>query len=139
MHVRRYNHLLWMGPLLTFVGAVSYFVVFARFPALRDFPWVNLPVVGVGVLLSLAGVRRAFVRGRGRWVGSIALVSSLLIGGLFGFYVFWLSYQLPATAGVTGERDAAPDFTLTDQHGQPLTLSSLRGRKVVLVFYRGHW
>jgi cytochrome oxidase Cu insertion factor (SCO1/SenC/PrrC family) len=34
----------------------------------------------------------------------------------------------------------APDFTLEDEKGQPLTLSQLRSKKnVVLVFYRGHW
>jgi len=31
--------------------------------------------------------------------------------------------------------DAAPDFTLPDQDGKPLTLSSLRGQRVVLYFY----
>ena len=30
---------------------------------------------------------------------------------------------------------AAPDFTLPDQDGSPVTLSSLRGRKVILYFY----
>ena len=29
----------------------------------------------------------------------------------------------------------APDFTLPDQHGRPVTLSALRGRPVVLFFY----
>lgn len=29
----------------------------------------------------------------------------------------------------------APDFTLPDQHGDPFTLSSLRGSKVILYFY----
>lgn len=29
----------------------------------------------------------------------------------------------------------APDFTLPDQQGNPVTLSSLRGKKVVLYFY----
>ncbi|MFG3440720.1 peroxiredoxin [Nonomuraea sp. NPDC047897] len=29
----------------------------------------------------------------------------------------------------------APDFELQDQHGTPMRLSGLRGRKVVLVFY----
>lgn len=36
--------------------------------------------------------------------------------------------------------DEAPDFTLEDQDAKPLTLSSYRGKKsVVLVFYRGYW
>jgi peroxiredoxin Q/BCP len=31
--------------------------------------------------------------------------------------------------------DLAPDFTLPDQHGEPVSLSALRGRHVVLYFY----
>jgi len=31
--------------------------------------------------------------------------------------------------------DAAPDFTLPDQNGNPVTLSSLRGQRVVIYFY----
>ena len=31
--------------------------------------------------------------------------------------------------------DEAPDFTLADQHGEPVTLSEFRGRKVLLYFY----
>ena len=34
----------------------------------------------------------------------------------------------------------APDFTLEDADGKPLTLSEFRGKKsVILVFYRGYW
>lgn len=36
--------------------------------------------------------------------------------------------------------DPAPDFTLEDENGTPVTLSQFRGKQVViLVFYRGHW
>jgi peroxiredoxin Q/BCP len=31
----------------------------------------------------------------------------------------------------------APDFTLVDETGHPVTLSTLRGKSVVLVFYPG--
>lgn len=35
---------------------------------------------------------------------------------------------------------SAPDFTLTNMDGKPISLSDYRGKKsVVLVFYRGHW
>ena len=37
------------------------------------------------------------------------------------------------------DRQAAPDFTLQDQNGQPFHLASARGSRVVLVFYRGYW
>ena len=36
--------------------------------------------------------------------------------------------------------DKSPDFTLEDENGRPVTLSSYSGKKtVVLVFYRGYW
>ena len=47
------NYGAWLGPLVTFVGAISYFVYFVRFADLRDFPWVNLPLVGLGAMLSI--------------------------------------------------------------------------------------
>lgn len=31
--------------------------------------------------------------------------------------------------------DQAPDFTLSDQHGNPVSLSGLRGKTVILYFY----
>jgi peroxiredoxin Q/BCP len=40
------------------------------------------------------------------------------------------------TPGARAKRgDKAPDFTLQDQDGKPVSLSSLKGRKVVLFFY----
>jgi peroxiredoxin Q/BCP len=33
------------------------------------------------------------------------------------------------------EGDPAPDFTLTDDRGEAVTLSSLRGKQIVLYFY----
>jgi peroxiredoxin Q/BCP len=36
---------------------------------------------------------------------------------------------------MAAEGQPAPDFTLSDQHGQPVTLSTLKGRPVVLYFY----
>ena len=33
------------------------------------------------------------------------------------------------------EKTQAPDFTLSDQNNKKLTLSSLKGKKIVLYFY----
>ena len=46
---------------------------------------------------------------------------------------------LPKPQSVFANLQSAPDFTLNDQDGKPFTLSSLRGSRVVLVFYRGYW
>jgi thiol-disulfide isomerase/thioredoxin len=42
------------------------------------------------------------------------------------------------TAGVEGDGTMAPDFTLNDLDGKPLSLSSLRGKYVILDFW-GSW
>lgn len=50
------------------------------------------------------------------------------------------SGQLQPRSSPVQVGEAAPDFTLTDQNNQTVTLSSARGQApVVLVFYRGHW
>jgi len=137
----RRNHYVWIGLVVTFVSAVSYFTLFSRVPALRDFPWVNLPLVVLGVALSAVGARRAFAS-PGAWrkvAGSGALAVSALLGALFCGYVFFLSYLLPEPTALTMQLDRAPDVTLLDHRGRPVGLDSLRGRKVVLTFYRGHW
>ncbi len=50
-------------------------------------------------------------------------------------------HELPATALDRVQVSMlAPDFTLEEEHGTPITLSAFRGKQaVVLVFYRGHW
>jgi len=47
--------------------------------------------------------------------------------------------RLPAPQIASAAGQPAPDFTLHDQSGKALRLSSLRGSRVLLVFYRGHW
>ncbi len=54
-------------------------------------------------------------------------------------FVVWKSILLPKPQSSFVSLQPAPDFTLNDQDGRPFTLSSLRGSRVVLVFYRGYW
>jgi cytochrome oxidase Cu insertion factor (SCO1/SenC/PrrC family) len=66
------------------------------------------------------------------------LLSVLVLFLLAAGFVAWKSIlPKPQTSFVSLE--PAPDFTLNDQDGKPFTLSSLRGSRVVLVFYRGYW
>jgi len=45
---RNWNWAVWTGAALVFLGVISYPLFFVRFPALRDFPWANLPMVALG-------------------------------------------------------------------------------------------
>lgn len=139
---RKRNPAVWFGPVVVFAGVVSYFQVFVRYPVLRDFPWVNLPLVWMGLGLSGLGLWLAYARRavyRGRVLGVMGMLLSVAMAGLFHFYVFYYTYQMPAPGGLAATMEVAPDFELTDQDGQRVRLSDLRGKKVVLTFYRGYW
>ena len=139
---RKWNHLAWIGPVVAFAGAVSYFTYFARFPVLRDFPWVNLPVALLGIGLSGFALWRAFARRdtwRGRILAPLGLGLSIAFGGFFVGYVFFLSNALPQPTETSLSLDAAPDLVLTGPSGEAVRLTDFRGRKVVLTFYRGYW
>ena len=138
----RRNHLIWIGLAVTVAGVLSYFMVFARYPVLRDFPWVNLPLVALGFGLSAAGARRAFGRSevfRGKVLAPLGALLSLFLGSLFVYYIFGLSYVLPPPTEATLSLVRAPGFALASAAGEMVRLDDYRGRKVVLVFYRGFW
>ena len=136
------NHFVWLGPVVCFVAGVSYFEVFAKFAPLRDFPWVNLPLVLVGWAFSALAVWRAFGRSaqyRGKILGPLGLVLSSGFAGLFIFYVFVYSGRMPDQSSAGMATSHLPDFVLTDHQGQTVNGEDLRGKKAVLVFFRGHW
>ena len=55
------------------------------------------------------------------------------------FVALAIAAALAVAVAPPGIGKQAPVFTLTDQNGKKVTLSASRGRKVVLVFYRGYW
>jgi cytochrome oxidase Cu insertion factor (SCO1/SenC/PrrC family) len=68
------------------------------------------------------------------WVRAVVALE-LVVGALFlwGFFAF---ARLPQAVPPR----YAPDFTLPDHEGRPVTLSEeLRKGPVLLVFFRGHW
>jgi len=121
------------GLALVLAGPISY-ALLLRVPWVRSTAAPNLALVAVGLALGLI----AAVRARHGWPVWLAagdvLLTLMFVGALFGLF------RLPAPSQVPGEQAPAPDFTLPDQDGQPVTLSSFRGKgPVLLVFYRGHW
>lgn len=157
---RNWNWRLWAGFALVLVGAASYQYLFIRFAVTRDFPWANLILFALAAYLLVTGLRRAFQQPeayRGKVSGTILTSLSALVVGLFLFVVFYMARQVPASRGAPAVGQVAPDFTLADQNGQPVTLSALlrspfstndwpavgepRGNTAgsVLIFYRGYW
>ncbi len=147
---RRWNLLPLAGFLVTLAAFLSYFMFFARFPVTRDFPWVNLLLFVAGFVLLGLGLKRAFGQAevyRGKVSGVLLTVLSALVLGLFVSYTFFFSRLLPASQGAPRLGQKAPEFTLPDSHGRPVSLAGLLapatpgapGRWVLMVFYRGYW
>jgi hypothetical protein len=156
MTTRRFNWPIWTGFLLSLVAFISYFTVFVSFPVTRDFPWVNLLLFASAAALLLVGVRRAFAPDgthprRSKITGAVVATLSLAIFGFFIFATFIMARQLPASHGAPQVGQKAPDFSLTDINGKPVSLSEMMAspvngkagspnpRGVLLVFYRGYW
>lgn len=150
MKTRSFNWPLWAGLLLSVFAFVSYFFVFVRFPLTRDFPWANLLLFAGAAALLLAGLRRAFAPGRragAKVAGSVAATLGVAIFGLFVFSAFVMARWMPASQGAPAVGQKAPEFSLADTDGRPVSLSELRStpvngkppKGVLLVFYRGYW
>ena len=145
---RRRNGAIWLGLLLTVLGPLSSELEFIGFPE-SPLPWISLVLPIVGVLLVIIGLWRAFRQPqtyRGKIAGSvIAVVCLLLLAG--SIKLFSIARQLPESAGAPQVGQRAPDFTLPDSDGHPVSLAQLISgspgsaapKAVLLVFYRGYW
>ena len=135
---RRWNWPLWVGLLLSIVALVSYPTIFIRWPVTRDFPWVNLLLFLVAMVLLVMGVVRAPRK-------TLATIVAVLGAGLFAFSLFGvlvLGKQVPASLGAPKIGQKASDFTLLDSNRRSVSLSQLLAsspRGVLLIFYRGYW
>jgi hypothetical protein len=117
---------------------------FARFPITRDFPWANFLLFGIGVVLLIIGLFRAFGRPQvyhGKIFGSIFAVIAVLLVAFFSYEIFYVLRQVPASGGAPRVGQKAPDFFLSDQNGKPVGLGDLLSNSsgAVLIFYRGFW
>jgi len=152
MGIRKFNWQLWVGLLLSFVAFFSYFAVFVMIPMTRDFPWVNLLLFALSLVLLFIGLRRAFSADRphptrSKIVGSIVTAFGVLVMGLFVFTIFVFARLLPSSSNAPHVGQKAPAFTLPDTNNNPVSLSGLLSSQVggkpttgvLLIFYRGYW
>jgi len=118
------------------------------FALTSNFLWANLTLFAIPGFLLGARMKRNFGRpqfARGKSAGSTLAALTLLTVILFG--CLKLSFaQLPLSTGAPYAGQKAPDFTLPDRDGKPVSLSGLLKRKeagklggLVLIFYRGYW
>jgi len=139
---RKWNWPIWIGFIVAIGGLFSY-EFFAQFPVTRDFPWATLVLFGVGAVLLIVGLFRAFGRPqlyRGKIFGSIFAVITALLFAFFAYEIFYVLRQVPLSAQAPRVGQRAPSFSLPDQNGKEVALNDLLSPNgAVLIFYRGHW
>ena len=152
MQVRKFNWALWAGFLLSLGAFLSYFFVFVWFPSTRDFPWANLLLFALAIVLLVLGLRRGFSSERShplrsKIVSSIVTILGVLVCAFFIFVVFVSGRWLPSSHGAPQVGQQAPEFSLSDKNDKSVSLAELLAtpingkapRGVLLVFYRGYW
>jgi len=152
MNFRGINWPLWLGFLLVLIAVFSYPAVFVWSPVTRDFPWVNLLLFVVALILVWKGIRRGFARDRehptlSKIVTSIFATLSVAFIALFIFGFFVFARWLPSSTNAPHVGQKAPEFTLADSTGRQVSLNELLTTPIdgkapkgaLLVFYRGYW
>ena len=148
--MKKINWPLWLGLILSIFAFLSYPFIFVNWETTRDFPWVNIPLFILALVLLFIGLRRAFAPGRrvaSKIVASIVATICLLVVAMFIFMSFIASRWLPASANAPQVNQPAPEFNLKDTSNQSVALTDLLSqpinnkppRGVLLVFYRGYW
>jgi hypothetical protein len=122
--------------VLVALGAVATYVLLLGVAVVRNHPEGYVIAFALATGLAVLAVARARSR---RWPAWLALgfTGLVLVGGAWFNFV---GARVPDTPTTFKVGDQAPDFTLPDAAGRPVTLADYRGQKpVVLVFYRGYW
>jgi hypothetical protein len=139
---RKWNWPIWIGFIVAVGGLFSY-EFFVQFPVTRDFPRATLVLFGMGAVLLIVGLFRAFGRPqlyRGKIFGSIFAVITALLFAFFAYEIFYVLRQVPLSAQAPRVGQRAPSFSLPDQNGKEVALNDLLSPNgAVLIFYRGHW
>ena len=118
------------------IGAVAAYLLLFRVAIIRNHPEGYVIGFALATALAALGVARAQRR---RWPAWLVLgFSALLI--IAGAWFNFVAARVPHAPTPLRMGDRAPDFTLPDATGRPVSLADYRGEKpVVLVFYRGYW
>ena len=123
----------FIGPALVLAGFGFYMLTNVTLGRFRRMPWEFLAVSATGVLHAI-----------GHWIfspGTPAMISAFVTFALFGFLVwFFFSFSM---YGTREDRprvgDRFPDFRLPTSDGGVMDFAAERGKRHLLIFYRGTW
>ena len=159
---RRNNVATWWGLLFAIVALGCNAVFFVGVPFQAATTWLSLLLAAVALVFLVTGLNRAFRHPevyRGKVLTVVLSVIALLAAGLSALG-FVGARKLPGATAAPQVGQRAPDFTLADTSGRPVSLdqllanssalssgqppsgeafSSAAPKAVLLIFYRGYW
>lgn len=137
-----------IGVAIAAAVPLLYFRWWAKEVGIGESTWPCWATIAAGIAIAGWGALRPPVGTRrgDRVVAAICLALSVGFGGLFGWYTLGISYELPAPAWselrlgrrLPGVKVRTPDDRETSLLAESRT-GSLKGRKLLLTFFRGHW
>ena len=123
----------FIGPLLVLSGFGFYMLTNVTLGRFRRMPWEFLAVSASGVLHAIA--HRIFTPGT---PATISLLVTLALGGFVVWFFFFFSmYEKREDRPRVGDR--FPDFKLPTSDGGVMDFAAERGKRHLLIFYRGTW
>lgn len=131
---------LWLGPLFAIVGCITYFTVFSQFPVTRDTPWINLPLVGLGLFLSLVALMAGWKKGNTikRVFLAFGAAVSLFFAGFLILYVYVITSQMPMPKSLSFVSNPN-DISLPASGGRTLSMGDYPDKRLLVSFFRGYW
>jgi hypothetical protein len=122
-----------LGPLLVLSGFGLYMATNTLLGRFRRIPWEFLGVSALGVIAAVLLAARE----PGTAVTVSAAISVVLFGLLLWFFFGYSMYATREDRPRVGDR--FPPFRLPTSDGAPFDLASERGKRLLLLFYRGSW
>lgn len=123
--------LAWYGAAVALLPMLGFMVFLAVVPTARTSRYMWIQLCG-----ALAGAGLAAIELQPLVPVVYALVLGL--GGVLS-YIFWYSRLDRGANSVLQPGKMLPDFELEDADGNAVSSQRFRGRKLLMMFYRGNW
>ncbi|HEY6306143.1 MAG TPA: hypothetical protein VI488_06740 [Candidatus Angelobacter sp.] len=152
MSTKLWNWRLWAAFGLSLLALLVYVFFFRETRAVF---WPSLALLAAAAVLLVSGLKLVFrdpQTYRGKIAGPILATLSLGVLALFGFVSYSVFKSFPAARNAPKVGQKAPEFTLADINGNPVSLTQLLAtpipdssvaarapKGVLVVFYRGYW
>jgi hypothetical protein len=136
------------GLALVIISFLAYLKISTRYEAWRATTWPNWIALGLGIAIALLAVVRPRrpARRLDQIGAALALLLALAVAGVFARYTITTTRDMPVPpADKVALGRELPDVTLTTADGRPFHLlqetrsGELKGRTLLLLFFRGTW